>query len=450
MTRDPKHGLAVAALAVLGVASCGALHASNAKPLAAPQVSARDIDALLAGADALYEELHRQPELSNQEQQTAARLTQNLRQLGCEVSVNVGGFGVVGVLKNGPGKTLLLRTDMDALPIEEATGVPFASTLHAHDAAGLEVPVMHACGHDVHMAAWVGTATYLSKHRNQWSGTLMLIAQPAEEKLSGARAMLKDGLLTRFKRPDVAFAIHVHDQLPIGSVGYTLGPFAASADSVDLVVHGRGGHGAYPEHTIDPIVMASRIVLGLQTIVSRENDPFDPVVVTVGSIHGGTKHNAIPDSVKLELTVRTYLPQTRTRVLGAIKRIANAESAAAGSDIPPTITVLEGTATAVNDPAQTKVAVDGLRRVLPADAFVELPREMGSEDFGEYASAGVPSVMLQVGVAAPELVAAAKRGGAPLVPLHSGKFLPVRPDSLRMAILVETNAVLTFLRPAAH
>jgi hippurate hydrolase len=441
MTHDPSCGLALAAVAVTALASCSALGAPAAKPV----VTAHDVDSVTARVDALYEQLHRAPELSNQEAGTSARLAQELRGLGYDVQAELGGHGVVGVLKNGPGKTLLLRTDMDALPIAEETGVPFASSVRAHDDAGNDVPVMHACGHDVHMAAWVGTADYLSKHRQQWSGTIVLVAQPAEEKLSGARALLKAGLLTRFPRPDVAFAIHVHDQLALGSVGYTSGPFAASADSVDLVVHGRGGHGAYPQHTIDPIVIASRIVLGLQTIVSRENDPFDPAVVSVGSFHGGTKHNAIPDSVKLQLTVRTYRPATRTRVLAAISRIANAEAAAAGAETPPTITVSEGTATAVSDPASTKLLVAGLRKALPNQSFVELPPEMGSEDFGEYASAGVPSVMLQVGVANPEKVAASKQGGPPLVPIHSGKFLPVRPDSLRNAILVETNAVLTFL-----
>lgn len=441
MTHDTSCALALATVAATALASC----AAAAAPAAQAAVTARDVDAVASRADALYEQLHRNPELSNQEAKTSARLAQELRTLGYQVQSNVGGHGVVGVLKNGPGKTLLLRTDMDALPIAEETGAAFASSVRAHDNAGNEVPVMHACGHDVHMAAWVGTAEYLSKHRQQWAGTLVLVAQPAEEKLSGARALLKDGLFTRFPRPDVAFAIHVHDQLAVGSVGYTSGPFAASADSVDLVVHGRGGHGAYPQHTIDPIVIASRIVLGLQTIVSRENDPFDPAVVSVGSFHGGTKHNAIPDSVKLELTVRTYRPETRARVLAAVTRIATAEAAAAGAEKPPTITVSEGTATAVSDPARTQLVVAGLRKALPGQSFVELPPEMGSEDFSEYASAGVPSVMLQVGVAAVEKVSASRQGGPPLVPIHSGKFLPVRPDSLRNAILVETNAALTFL-----
>ncbi len=436
-----NHGLPLAVLTATALLACTALAAPSSKPVA----TARDVARVSLQVDQLYEELHRHPELSNQEAQTAARLARELEALGIEVHRDIGGHGVVGVLANGPGLTLLLRTDMDALPVAEATGSPFSSTVRARDESGNDVPVMHACGHDLHMAAWVGTARYLAQQRSQWSGTLLLVAQPAEEKLSGARALLNDGLLQRFPRPSAAFAIHVHDQLPVGSVGYTLGPFAASADSVDLVVHGRGGHGAYPHFTVDPIVIASRIVLALQTIVARENDPFDPAVVSVGSIHGGTKHNAIPDSVKLELTVRTYKPETRTRVLAAIGRIARAEAAAAGAERPPTLTITEGTATAVSDPERTRAVVAQLSRLLPPESLVELQPEMGSEDFSEYARAGIPSVMLQVGVAAPEQVRAAKQGGPPLPSLHSSKFLPTRPGSLESAILVETNAALTLL-----
>jgi len=441
LSKPLARSFGLSSVALTSLVACAALAAPrNQSPL-----NALALDAAAARVEALYEQLHRNPELSNQEAQTSARLAEELRQLGYDVHVGIGGYGVVGILKNGPGKTLLLRTDTDALPIAEETGVSFASRVRAPDAAGNEVPVMHACGHDLHMAAWVGSADYLSKHRTLWSGTLLLVAQPAEEKLSGARAMLKDGLLTRFPRPDMAFAIHVHDQLPLGSVGYTVGPFAASADSIDLVVHGRGGHGAYPQYTVDPIVISSRIVLALQTIVSRENDPFDPVVVSVGSFHGGTKHNSIPESVKLELTVRTYRPTTRTRVLAAISRIANAEAVAAGAETAPTITISEGTATAVSDPALTRRLVTGLSTGLADQVFVELPPEMGSEDFSEYARAGVPSVMLQVGVAAPDRVAASKQGGPAPTPIHSGGFLPTRPGSLRTAMLVEISAALTLL-----
>ncbi len=422
----------------LAVAACGALPAQETA------VTRRAAADAAARASVLYGALHAAPELSLQEAKTAARLAEELQRLGFEVHRNVGGHGVVGLLRNGPGKTFMLRTDMDALPVEEQTGIEGRSRVRARDERGNEVPVMHACGHDLHMAAWVGTAELLSQRRAAWTGTLMLVAQPAEERLMGARAMLKDGLFSRFPKPELAFAIHVHDQLALGSVGYTVGPFAASADSLDLEVHGRGGHGAYPQFAIDPVVIAARIVTSLQTIASRESNPLEPVVVSVGSIHGGNKHNTIPDSVKLELTVRTYGIETRKRVLASIKRIADAEAAAAGAPRPPTLTISEGAAAAVNDPEQTRAAVAALRPAFAAGALVALPPEMGSEDFGEYARAGVPSVMLQVGVVDPARLAAAKAGGAALPAIHSGHFLPA-PGSLEQAIRVETSVALAFL-----
>lgn len=435
-------GVRALALWGLAVASCGAA------PAPASGVTPRQAADAAARATALYGALHAAPELSLQEANTAARLAKELQKLGFEVHQNVGGHGVVGLLRNGPGKTFMLRTDMDALPVQEQTGVEGQSRVRAKDDQGNEVPVMHACGHDLHMAAWVGTAELLSQRRAAWTGTLMLVAQPAEERLMGARALLADGLFKRFPKPDLAFAIHVHDQLALGSVGYTVGPFAASADSLDLEVHGRGGHGAYPQSAIDPVVIAARIVTALQTIASRENNPFEPVVVSVGSIHGGNKHNTIPDSVKLQLTVRTYGVETRKRVLAAIKRIADAEAAAAGAPRPPTLNITEGTAAAVSDPDQTRAAVAALRATLPAGALVELPPEMGSEDFGEYGRAGVPSVMLQVGVVEPTRFAAAKAKGEALPSIHSGLFLPTQ-GSLAQAIQVESSVALAFLSKSA-
>jgi amidohydrolase len=430
----------VRALAVWGlaVASCGAAPAQVAS------VSPRQAADAATRASALYRELHESPELSLQEAKTSARLAGELTRLGFEVHRNVGGHGVVGLLRNGSGKTLMLRTDMDALPVEEQTDSPAPSRVRAKDEGGSDVPVMHACGHDLHMAAWVGAAELLSRRRAEWAGTLMLVAQPAEERLVGARAMLEDGLFMRFPKPDLALAIHVHDQLALGTVGYTVGPFAASADSLDLEVHGRGGHGAYPQSAIDPVVIAARIVTTLQTIASREANPSEPVVVSVGSIHGGNKHNTIPESVKLQLTVRTYGVETRKRVLAAIERIVNAEAAAANAPRPPTLTITEGTAAAVNDPLQTRAAVAALRGQLPPSALVELPPEMGSEDFGEYARAGVPTVMLQVGVVEPTRFAAARATGDTLPPIHSGRFLPA-PGSLAQAIQIESVVALAFL-----
>ena len=426
----------------VALASCGALPGRTQMA----QISQTQIDRVIPQALALYAELHAHPELSNQEQATALLIAKRMRSFGFEVHEKVGGYGVVGVLENGKGAVVLLRTDMDALPVLEQTQIPGASVVRAKDDSGRDVPVMHACGHDLHAAALLGTAEILASHRELWVGTLVLVAQPAEEKLSGARAMLKDGLYARFGNPTVALAIHVHDKLPVGTIGYTYGPFAASADSVDLIVHGRGGHGAYPQDTVDPIVIASRIVLSLQTIVSRENNPLEPVVVTVGSIHGGLKHNTIPDDVKLELTVRTYQPESRRRVLAAIERIANAEAAAAGATDKPTMVITEGTSAAVSDESWTRRAIEALGPVLEPSAIVALRPEMGSEDFGEYSASGVPTVMLQVGAVEPKQYEAFKLHGTPLAAIHSGQFLPAQPGTIRMAILVETTVALRYFR----
>jgi hippurate hydrolase len=397
-----------------------------------------------ANAEALYWSLHEAPELSNQERNTAKSLAAQLKGFGFDVHEGIGGFGVVGVLENGPGKFVMLRTDTDALPIEEQTVAIKKSHVRTLDESSQDVPVMHACGHDLHMAAWVGAAQYLSQNRDAWKGKVMFVAQPAEEKLTGARSLIKDGLFTRFGNPDAAFAIHVHDQLPLGQIGYTMGPFAAAANNVDLTVYGRSGHGAYPQNAIDPIVIASRIVLSLQTIVSRETDPSQPLVVTVGSIHGGTKHNSIPDSVKLELTVRSYKREVQERALAAIQRIAKAEAEVAGAPRAPLMTVREGVSPAVSDPTLTQHLVDVLGRGKDGVTFVEIPKEMGSEDFAEY-GAVTPTVMLQVGVVDPEKYKQAKAGGSPLPSLHSSQFLPNMPDALKYAIWTNVNAVLTLL-----
>lgn len=439
MSHESKSGLAAVALAV---ASCGA---APAQTPVHPRLDGALVDAVMPEALDLYRKLHLSPELSEQEKNTATLVAQTMRLFGFDVQERVGGYGVVGLLKNGPGPVLMMRTDMDALPVEERTGAACASKVRAVDGAGREVPVMHACGHDLHMAGLLGTAKLLSTHRNLWSGTLMLVGQPAEEKLSGARAMLKDGLFTRWQKPDVALAIHVHDKLPVRTVGYTLGPFAASADSVNLEVFGRGGHGAYPQDTIDPIVISAQIVIALQTIVSRESSPFDPVVVSVGSIHGGVKHNTIPDSVRLELTVRTYHPETRQRVLKSIARIAEGVAHSASATRSPTMTVVEGTATAVSDEERTKFAVEVLAAQEPSLTTTALPPEMGSEDFSEYAAAGVPSVMLQVGVVSPRVLEEHKTQGKPLASIHSSEFFPYLPDSLWAAIQVESSVALGYL-----
>src|SRR4030088_1682282 len=298
-------------------------------------------DAELPSLFSIYKDIHSHPELSGREERTSQIVAKKLRAVGCEVTDHLGkysrpefkGYGVVGVMKNGPGPTVLVRTDMDALPVEEPTGLPYASTVTTKNDKGDEVHVMHACGHDAHMSAFIGTARALAKLKDQWHGTIVFVGQPAEEALGGARALLADGLYTKFPKPDFALGFHDRAEMEIGHIGVAEGYTYANVDSVNITVRGVGGHGAYPHKTKDPIVLSAEIVLALQTIASRENNPLDPIVVTVGSIHGGTKHNIIPDEVKLQLTVRTYKADVRERTLAAIERIAKGCATTAG--LPP-------------------------------------------------------------------------------------------------------------------
>jgi hippurate hydrolase len=372
----------------------------------------------------LYRDLHEHPELSFQETATAAKLAERLRGLGFTVTTGVGRTGVVGVLKNGDGPTVMVRTELDALPIEEKTGLAFASKAMGTNPAGEAVPVMHACGHDVHMTAWVGAAMTLAGDRKSWRGTLIMVGQPAEEMGGGASAMLADGLFTRFPKPDFALAIHDNDVLPAGTVGIKAGPLLASADSVDITVYGKGGHGARPNNTIDPVVIAAKIVLGLQTLVSRENDPFDPAVVTVGSIHGGTKHNIIPDQVRLQLTVRAYKSDVRARLLRGIERVARAEALAADAPKPPDVVVSDGTPVTVNDDALAARVGAALRARLGDARVREAVPITAAEDFSRYAEAGVPILMLWVGAINPAALEASKRDRTLLPGLHSSLFAP--------------------------
>jgi hippurate hydrolase len=323
--------------------------AAAATPLHAQTTA--EIDAYYPELQTLYQDIHRNPELAFQEVQTAAKLAARLKALGYEVTTGVGRTGLVGLLKNGAGPTVMLRTELDALPVAEKTGASFASTVVTKNLAGATVPVMHACGHDLHMTAWMGTATWMAEHRQQWHGTLMMVGQPAEESTSGADAMLKDGLFTRFPTPAYVIGLHDDDSMAAGTIGFHPGPFRAISISPTLTMYGRGGHGAMPFSTIDPVVMAARTVMSLQTIVSRENNPMDPVVVTIGSIHGGTQANVIPDEVTLGLNIRTYSDETQKRVLAAVMRIAKAEAAAAGASREPTMTMPESGHVVVNDPA---------------------------------------------------------------------------------------------------
>ncbi len=339
----------------------------------------------------------------------------------------------------------MIRTELDALPVLEKTGLPYASTVVTKDAAGHDVPVMHACGHDVHMSTWLGTAQLLANSRNSWSGTVMMLAQPAEEIVSGASAMLQDGLFTRFPKPAYAIAVHDTSDLPAGKVGYTPGFTLSNANSVDITIYGKGGHGAAPQSTVDPVVIAARTVLALQTIVSRETDPRDPAVVTVGSIHGGTKNNITPDEVKLQLTVRSYRDEVQQHLLSAIQRIAKAEALAAGAPREPSFRIFDTAHATYNDPELTRRLVARLRTTLGEANVLEVPPGMASEDFSEYGRAGVPAVMLSVGAVEPAKYAAAKASGAALPSLHSSTFAPDREPTLKTAIRAETAAALELL-----
>jgi amidohydrolase len=407
--------------------------------------SAEAVAAILPDAEAFYTDLHRHPELSFHEQRTAATLAEALRKLGFQVTTGVGKLGVVGVLKNGTGPTVMLRTEMDALPVKEQTGLAYASQVTTHNDAGVEVPVAHACGHDLHMASWMATATLLSKARDRWRGTLVLIGQPAEETVGGAAAMLKDGLFTRFPRPDYVIAMHDDSDLPAGTVGFTPGYSHANVDSVDITTYGKGGHGATPQNTVDPIVIAARTVLSLQTIVAREIDPGEPAVVTVGSIHGGTKHNIIPDQVHLQLTVRSYKAEVRKHLLAAIERIAKAESEAGGAPRPPLIEVSDSTDSVYNDPALTQRVAGVLRRRLGDDKVVQMPARMVAEDFSQYVEAGVPSMMFFAGAVNPAKLREAKAAGIRLPGLHSPQWAPDLKPALQTAIESETAVLLDLL-----
>src|SRR6187551_959869 len=372
-------------------------------------------DAELPSLLGMYKDIHAHPELSGQEERTAALVAKELRAAGCQVTEHLGkyensklkGYGVVGVMKNGDGPTVLVRTDMDALPVEEETGLPYASKVVAKNDEGKDVHVMHACGHDVHVAAFIGTARALAKIKDQWHGTIVFVAQPAEEIGAGARALLKDGLYGRFGKPDFALGFHDKADVQAGHIAVTEGYASANVDSVDVTVRGVGGHGAYPHKTKDPIVLAAEIINAWQTIVSRENNPLDPAVVTVGSIQGGTKHNIISDEVKMQLTVRTYKAEVRERVLAAIERIAKGCATAAGmpADRMPEVKVREDqhTPATYNNPELTRRLVAVWKKSL-GEANVEMvDPTMGGEDFAEFSlpDHSIPAIDVHVGGVAP-------------------------------------------------
>ena len=365
------------------------LSAGAAMSLATPSTAAPLSDAIRADMPqlmALYRDLHAHPELSMQEVRTPAKLAPERRKLGFQVTEKVGKTGVVAVMKNGPGPVLLLRADMDALPVTEETGLPFASKVRGTSRSGIETGVMHACGHDTHVTSWLGTARRLAAMKDQWSGTLVMILQPGEETVEGAKAMLDDGLYTRFPKPDYLLAFHDAASLPAGKIGITPGYALANVDSVNIVIHGVGGHGAYPQTTRDPIVLGAKIVMALQTLVSRENNPFEPAVVTVGSFHAGTKNNIISDQAKLQLTVRSYPIEVQKKLIDGIRRIARGEAIAAGlpDDKMPEVTISEAAPSTFNTDAFSTRLRGLFTGHFGAERVVETKPIMASEDFSQF------------------------------------------------------------------
>jgi amidohydrolase len=410
----------------------------------------KEVESVYADARALYLDLHQNPELSSHETQTSAKLAARLRGLGYDVTEHVGGTGIVAILKNGPGPVVMLRTELDALPVEEKTGLPYASKVHTKDDSGQEVPVMHACGHDLHMASLAGTAEIMVHHRDTWHGTLMLIGQPAEETIGGAEGMIKDGLFTRFPKPDFAVALHVSNSLPAGEVGITPGIFDTSADSLRIIIHGKGGHGSAPHTTIDPIVIAARTILALQTIPSREIKPGEFAVITVGYVHAGTKNNIIPDDAELGLTVRTYKSEIRKQVLAAITRITKAEAEAAGAPREPSIEHFEGTDAVYNDPALAERLRAPLAAAVGKNNVVTLEPITASEDFSYFVEQGIPSFYFSLGGADPEKYAQAKASGTILPSNHSSLFAPDVDPALHTGIAAEVAVLTNLLQRSAE
>jgi amidohydrolase len=408
--------------------------------------ASKEVEAVYPEARALYLDIHENPELSSHETQTAAKLAGRLRGLGYDVTEHVGGTGIVAILKNGAGPTVMLRTELDALPVEEKTGLAYASKVHTKDDAGHDVPVMHACGHDLHMASIVGTAAIMAHSKETWHGTLMLIGQPAEETISGAKAMLDDGLLKRFPKPDVAVALHVGNELAAGMVGITPGVYNTNADSLRITIYGKGGHGAAPQTTIDPIVIAARTIMALQTIVSREVKPGELAIVTVGYIHAGTKNNIIPDQAELGLTVRTNKPEVRKQVLEAIARITKEEAEAAGARPRPLIDHYEGTDLVYNDPALAQRLRGALESALGKENVIADEPITASEDFSYFVEQGIPGFYFSLGGADPENLAQAKAAGTRLPSNHSSLFAPDVDPALRTGIAAEVAVLRELLK----
>ncbi len=394
----------------------------------------------------LYKHFHTHPELSFHEVETSKRLAAELTAAGAQTTSNVGKLGVVGVMKNGPGPVVLVRSDMDALPVVEETRLPYASTVKAHNRAGNEVGVMHACGHDIHMTCLVGTAHWLADHKNLWSGTVLFIGQPAEEAIDGARSMLEAGLYKRFPKPNYAIALHCTSDAPTGSIAYVSGPTMASSTSLLVTMRGKGGHGAWPHRTVDPVVLSALLVLDMQTIVSREVEPIEPAVVTVGSIHGGTKHNIIPDEVRLQLTLRSFSEPVRLQLIEAIKR--RARSLAEAHKAPePSVVVEETTPPTINSPELVDKVVPAFKAALGESKVFQAKPVMGAEDFGLFGEGGVPTFMFWLGTLPAERLAALKAKGEQPPALHSAVYYPEAEGSITTGVKAMSAAVVKLLPP---
>jgi amidohydrolase len=429
-----------------------------ALPIAAQGELDQKIDSNMASWTEMYKHFHANPELSTQEKETSALVASTLQSLGYDVTDHFGryedansvSYGVVAVLKNGPGPTVYVRTELDALPVRENTGLPYASKAIVKRAAD-EVGVMHACGHDLHMTVLLGTAKMLAEEKSRWSGTVVLIGQPAEEVVSGAAAMLRAGLYEKFPKPDYVLALHDSATLPVGQVAWHEGTMLAGADTVDIVIRGYGGHGAAPNTTKDPIVIASELVVFLQTIVSREEDPLQPTVITVGSFHAGTKHNVIPDDAHLQLSVRTMSPEHREKTLAAIKRATNGIAEAAGipADRAPIITVSEfAVPPTINDPALTRRVAGAMETSLGKENVVPGKPIMASEDFSLFALTDPkpPISMFWLGAVDPAKLEDAQEKGTRLPSLHSSEFAPLPEPAIRTGVKAMTSAVIDLLK----
>jgi hippurate hydrolase len=443
------------------VLAAAAVVAAAAMPLAAQAPAAQaelaaSVERQLPALTETYKHLHRNPELSRHEEQTSAFVASELRKLGYTVTEHVGKYedgsqalGVVAVLENGPGPRLLIRTDMDALPVEEKTGLDYASTVKTTNAQGQQVGVMHACGHDLHMTVLLGAARELAARKSQWHGTLVLVGQPAEEVVQGASALLADRLYERFGRPDLVLSEHDSNDAAAGTIALKGGPLLASATTINVVIRGIGGHGSAPQAGKDPIVLAAEFVLVAQTIVSRQIDPQQPAVLTVGTIHGGTKNNIIPDEVTLGLTLRAYSPAVRDQIVAAVRRTAQGLAEAYGipADRMPSVTVGESTPATFNDPALTERLRASAAAALGKDRVLEAHAVMGSEDVGLFSLDGqIPAVMYWLGAADADKLTESRKSGVPLPGLHSARFAPVYAPAIATGVTAMTAMALDLLK----